>query len=144
MSNLIYKFERRSYSQLLRNLLLKHFGKFQASSSSIYEKVDSQFFLKTNFANNMRVFLQVKHYVHEKFFFFRYCLSCSTFFVHVQSSKFLLHETAWKKKKNVTINLINTWLILISSLLRYFTPLIWKIKHGSPDSIQKYFDELIC
>ena len=55
-------------------------------------------------------------------------------FVH-SSSTFLVQETA-SKKKTGRINLINTWLALLQH--------ISKIKHNSPDSIQKYVDELIC
>ena len=53
------------------------------------------------------------------------------------------------KKKTGRINLINTWLIITSSLLKYLRHFsmkqhILKIKHSSPDSIQKCLDEVVC
>ena len=50
-------------------------------------------------------------------------------FIH-SSSTFLVQETA-SKKKTGRINLINTWLALLHKQH------ISKIKHNSPDSIQK-------
>ena len=49
MANLIEKFERSSYPQLLGNLLFEHFDKFQTYSSSVCENVKSQFFLEKEF-----------------------------------------------------------------------------------------------
>ena len=44
-------------------------------------------------------------------------------------------QIKWKTGRN---NLINTWLALL------YKQNILKIKHNSPDSIQKCVDELIC
>ena len=52
-------------------------------------------------------------------------------------SNILERETASKKKAG-RINLINTWLALLHKQR------ISKIKHNTPDSIQKCVDELIC
>ena len=57
-------------------------------------------------------------------------------FIH-SSSTFLVQETA-SKVKTGRINLINKLLAL------FHKQHISKIKHNSPDSMQKYVDELIC
>ena len=48
------------------------------------------------------------------------------FNVFHSSSTFLVQEAASKKKKTRRINLINMWLVLISSLLKYFTALFYE------------------
>ena len=60
----------------------------------------------------------------------------------------LLQETVSKKNAG-RIDMINAYLILISNLLKYFLALlhqkqISKIKHSSPDFIQKCIEKLIC
>ena len=56
-------------------------------------------------------------------------------FIH-SSSTFLVQEAA-SKKKTGRIDLINTWLAVLRKQH------ISKIKHNTPDSIQKCIDELI-
>ena len=43
------KIRRTSYFQLLDNLLFEHFDKFQAYIFSVFENVESQFFLEKEF-----------------------------------------------------------------------------------------------
>ena len=61
-------------------------------------------------------------------FMLNFIHSCSTYLVQKTESE----------KKIGRINLIITWLALLHKQR------ISKIKHNSPDSIQKYVDELIC
>ena len=120
---------------LIGNLLFEYFDRFQAYSSSVCEKVESQFFLE-------KEFLQIKwvsFYNLDVFFMSNLICPLLSFmfnFIH-SSSTFLVQETA-SKKKTGRINLINTWLALLHKQH------ISKIKHNSPDSIQRYVDELIC
>ena len=112
MPNLIKKFKRNSYPQLFGNLLFGHLDKLQAYSSSVCEKVESQ--IKWVSFYNLNVFSMTN----------LICplLSCMFNFIR-SSSTFLVQETASKKKTDI-INLINTWLILISCLLKYSVALL--------------------
>ena len=112
MPNLIKKFKRNSYPQLFGNLLFGHLDKLQAYSSSVCEKVESQ--IKWVSFYNLNVFSRTN----------LICplLSCMFNFIR-SSSTFLVQETASKKKTDI-INLINTWLILISCLLKYSVALL--------------------
>ena len=116
---------------LIGNLLFEYFDRFQAYSSSVCEKVESQFFLE-------KEFLQIKWV---SFYNLDVFFMSNLIVIHVQlySFKFnvLVQETA-SKKKTGSINLINTWLALLHKKH------ISNIKLNSPDSIQKCVDELIC
>ena len=114
---------------LLGKLLFEHLDKFQAYSSSACEKVEFGILqIKWVFFYNLNVFFMTNLICPLLSFMFN--------FIH-SSSTFLVQETA-SKKKTGRINLINTWLALLHKQH------ISKIKHNSPDSIQKCVDELIC
>ena len=120
---------------LIGNLLFEYFDRFQAYSSSVCEKVESQFFLE-------KEFLQIKwvsFYNLDVFFMSNLiCPLLSFMFNFIHSSSTFLVQEAVSKKKTGRINLINTWLALLHKQH------ISKIKLNSPDSIQKCVDELIC
>ena len=118
------------------NLLFEHLSKFQAYSSSVCKKVESQFFFRKGILQikwvsfyNLNVFFMTNLICPLLSFMFN--------FIH-SSSTFLVQETA-SKKKTGRIILIHTWL---DTLLH--KQQISKIKHNSPDSIQKHVEELIC
>ena len=116
--------------------LHEHLNKFQTYRHIALESARKLnplffFFLKRNFANKMGILLHFKRLFHDQSYL-------SVIVIHVQlysSLTFLVQETA-SKKKTGRINLTNTW----QALLQHIS----KIKHNSPDSIQKNLDELIC
>ena len=82
----------------------------------------------------MGIFLQFKRLFHDQSYL-------SVIVVHVQLYSFKFNVLGTRnslKKKPGRINLINTWLALLHKQH------ISKIKHNSPDSVQKCVDELIC
>ena len=47
------------------NLLFEHLDKYQAYTSSVCEKVESDFFLEKEFANKTGILLQIKRLFHD-------------------------------------------------------------------------------
>ena len=117
---------------LIGNLPFEYLDKFQHIVLQFARKLNPNFFRKG--------ILQIKWVsFYNLHVFFMTNLICPLLpfmfnFVH-SSSTFLVQETA-SKKKTGRINLINTWLALLQH--------ISKIKCNSPDSTQKFVDELIC
>ena len=121
---------------LIANLLFEYLDKFQAYSTN-FRHIILQSATEFN-----PIFLEMKlvslYNLNVFFMTNLICLLLSFRFNFIYSSStFLLRETA-SKMRTGRINLINTWLALLHKQH------ISKIKHNSPDSIQKYVDELIC